>query len=277
MIRALQKRPVLNFVSLLVLNIILLSLQVRKPSGQILLKSWTLNLLSPALSGASYVLGHGFHLWDNYVNLVGTHRQNVRLQQENYRLRLELQRLQELDRFHAQTEDYQKFQSQFDYTTRTGRVIARSAPFWRYALFLNIGSSDGVRVNNAVITPGGVVGRVLNVTANTSEVELITNNNAGVGVQVGDGRVQGVAQGSGSDTIRINYISNQSQVRLGDLVLTSGTDRIYPPGLPVGRVTVSHNSSQIFKEILMKPAVDLSNLQEILVLTGHQPAVGRRQ
>ncbi len=270
MIRSLKNRPVLNFVSLLIFNIFLLSVQIRKPSGQILLKGWTLMALSPVLSATSYVFGRGFHLWDDYLNLVGTHKQNLRLQQENSSLRMELRRLEELDRLHARLQNYQKFQEQFQYSTRVARVVAKSAPFWRYSWFLNVGSNDGVRLNDAVITPVGIVGRIVNVTASTAEVELLTNNNAGAGVQVGEKRVQGVAQGNGSDTITIKYISNQEQIHPGDFATTSGTDRIYPPGLPVGRVTTARNSTQIFKEISMKPAVDLAVLQEVLVLTGYR-------
>jgi len=270
MIRSIQNRPILTFVSLLILNIFLLSIQIRKPSGQILLKSWTLKALSPILSATSYVFAQGFHMWDDYVNLIGTRKQNLRLQQENSRLRMELQRLEELDRLHSRLQDYQKFQAQFQYSTRVARVIAKSAPFWRYSWFLNIGGDDGVRLNDAVITPVGVVGRIVNVTAGTAEVELLTNNNAGAGVQVGENRVQGIAQGNGSDYISIKYISNQEQVQPGDLVTTSGTDRIYPPGLRVGRVISTRNSSQIFKDVSMKPAVDLAVLREALVLAGYR-------
>jgi rod shape-determining protein MreC len=269
MIRSILNRPIVHFVSLLVLNIVLLSVQLRAPTGKTLLRSWTLTLLSPVLLGTSYASGRVVTVWEDYVSLVGTHKQNRRLQRENHQLRLDVQRLQELDWMHAQVDVYQRFRAQFQYSTVIARVVSKSPPFWRSTVVLNVGGADGVRVGDAVITTLGVVGRVLNASPVTCEVELITNPGAGVGIRVGEGRVQGVTQGSGDETLSIRYISNQEQVHPGDLVVTSGTDRIYPPGLPVGRVVVSQNSSQVFKDVTLKTLTNLPNLQEVMVLTGY--------
>jgi rod shape-determining protein MreC len=269
MIRRILNQPIMHFVSLLVLNIVLLSVQLRAPTGKTLLRSWTLTLLSPVLSGTSYVSGRVVTIWEDYVNLVGTHKQNRRLQRENHQLRLDVRRLQELERMHAQLDAYQRFQTQFQYSMVIARVVSKSPPFWRSSVVLNVGSADAVRAGNAVITTLGVVGRVLNTSPVACEAELITNPGAGVGVLVGEGRVQGITQGSGDETLSIRYISNQEQVQPGDLVVTSGTDRIYPPGLPVGRVVVSQNSSQVFKDVTLKTLANLPNLQEVMVLTGY--------
>ena len=269
MIRGILNRPILHFASLLVLNIVLLSVQLRAPTGKTLLRTWTLTLLSPVLSGTSNATGRVVTMWENYVNLVGTHKQNRRLQRENHQLRLDVQRLQELDRMHAQIDVYERFQAQFQYSTVIARVVSKSPPFWRSSVVLNVGSADAVRAGDAVITTLGVVGRVLSASPATCEVELITNPGAGVGVLVGDGRVQGVTQGSGDETLSIRYISNQEHVQSGDLVVSSGTDRIYPPGLPVGRVAVSKNSSEVFKDVTLRTLANLPNLQEVMVLTGY--------
>ncbi|HEY2933709.1 MAG TPA: rod shape-determining protein MreC [Acidobacteriota bacterium] len=270
MIFNVQKRPLLNFVLLLILNVFLLSIQLRSPGGQTFLKIWMLSVASPVMASTSYVAGRGFRLWGDYVNLIGTHRQNQRLTQENQRLRMELRRLEELGRMQVRIAEYQKFQEQFQYTTRMARVIAKSPPFWKFTILVNAGSNDGVQPNSAVIAPGGIVGRVLNTTPRTSEVELINNAGAGAGVFVGGNRVQGIAQGGGSEVLGVRFVSNQENIRSGDSVITSGTDRIYPPGLPVGRVSAARNSNHIFKEITLKPAVNLSLLEEVLVITGYK-------
>ncbi|MBI3940174.1 MAG: rod shape-determining protein MreC [Acidobacteria bacterium] len=271
MIRAALHRPILNLVALLIFDIFLLSIQMRTPSGQSLLRGWTMAVVSPTISASSYLSHRASTMWDDYVGLVGVRKQNRRLQQENHQLRMELQRLQQLDQLHARMEGYQQFQLQFQYGTVAARIISKSPPFWKSTLLLNVGGNDAVRADGSVITPLGIVGRVVTVAPGTSEVELITNVGASAGVFVGEGRIQGITQGNGDDTISLRYISNQEQVRSGDLVVTSGTDRIYPPGLPVGRVLAAQNSTQqIFKDVTVKPAVNLANLQEVLVLTGYR-------
>ncbi|MBI4456379.1 MAG: rod shape-determining protein MreC [Acidobacteria bacterium] len=270
MIRSVLSRPVVNLISLLIFNIFLLSVQLRTRSGQSLLKGWTLTLISPVISSSSYLCHQTLRVWDDYVSLVGTRKQNRRLQQEIQQLRVDLQRLQELNRLYLRMESYQKFQSQFQYQTVGARVVGKSPPFWKSTFFLNIGSNDTVRADDAVITPLGIVGRILSVAARTSEVELITNMGAAAGVLVGESRIQGIAQGNGNETLSIRYVSSQEQVHAGDLALTSGTDRIYPPGLPVGRVITAYNTTQISKEITLKPAVNLANVQEVLVLTDYR-------
>ncbi|MBI2820939.1 MAG: rod shape-determining protein MreC [Acidobacteria bacterium] len=269
MMRRLLAYPTLNLAGLLVVNIVLLSIQIRTPGGHTLIRSWALGMLSPMMLASSYVSAQASEVWENYVSLIGIRRQNRRLQQENLRLRVELQRLRELDQMNLRMEDYRRFQQQFQYETLLAGVVAKSPPFWRSTLLVNAGSSQSVRPDDAVMTPLGIVGRVVGVSLATAEVELITSSGTAVGVVVGEGRVPGIAQGNGDGTLSVRYISNVEPVQAGDLVLTSGTDRIYPPGLAVGRVRSASNGTQIFKEIGLNPIVNLANLQEVLVLTGY--------
>ena len=269
MIRSLFARPAVNLAVLLVFNLLTLSIQLRNPGGQVLLKTWAWELLAPVASASTSVSGKAVRTWEDYVSLSAARKQNRRLQQENYDLRMELQKLRELDRLHSRVEDYRRFQSEFQYTTVVARVVGKSPPFWKSMIVLNVGSNDGVRTDNAVVTPVGIVGRVLSATASAAEAELITNTGAAAGVLVGEGRIQGITQGIAEGTIGVRYIPSQEQVRMGDVVVTSGTDRVYPAGLPVGRVSWEHNSGQIYKDVHLRPAVNLANLQEVLVITGY--------
>ena len=270
MIRFLVQRPVANLAVLLVLNLLMLSVQLRTPGGDRLLKIWAWDAAAPLASTSSRLTGSAGTLWQDYGNLLGVRQQNRRLQQENYDLRMELQRLRELDRLNLRLEDYRRFQSEFLYSTVVARIIGKSPPFWKTTILLNAGSKDGVKPDSAILTPLGVVGRVLVAAHSTSEAELITNPGAATGVLVGDNRIQGIAQGTAEENVRVQYIASQERIQVGDAAVTSGTDRIYPPGLPVGRIVREQNSGEIYKEVYLGPAVNLANLQEVLIITGYQ-------
>ncbi len=119
----------------------------------------------------------------------------------------------------------------------------------------------------AVITPDGIVGKVLRVYHASSQVLLINDPDSGVGAILESSRLQGILQGTAAGETMLNYVMSDEKVAAGERVLTSGGDRIFPKGLPVGAVQQTNPGSDLFLNIRVKPAADLSRLEEVLVVT----------
>jgi rod shape-determining protein MreC len=133
------------------------------------------------------------------------------------------------------------------------------------------GTSDGVRTDLAVMAPAGVVGRVVVSSVRAAKVQLLVDRNAAAGVLIERSRSQGVAIGAGDELLRMEYVSEVADVVVGDTVVTSGIDGIYPKGYVVGTVEAVEKSGNSYKQILIRPAVDFSSVEEVLVVLTHAP------
>ena len=267
MIALLQRKPYISFSALLLLNLLLLSVQVRNEEGRLLLRSWGLMVFTPIASGVHFLADGVVDAVHKYALLLRVQEENDRLDAENARLRVELSQLQGIKSTLAHRRDDQLLQDQFFFDTFLAPVIWRSAPFYAHRVVINGGSREGINKDDAAIIPEGVVGRVWAITPFTSEIELITNAGAAAGAMLAESRLQGVVQGDGSRFLRWDFIPNYETVKVGDVVYTSGADRIYPKGLPIGSVVESTKSSAVYRNIKVQPFVDYLRLEEILVVT----------
>jgi len=202
------------------------------------------------------------------AQLVTARRQAVAGQealQENAQLR----KLVELDRGPALAESA--------YEPVTGRVIARSPTVWNSTVAIDVGSDDGVKVDDPVISGDGLVGLVVSTQGGSAQVTLITDHASGVSAKVVPPGVQGVIRpdvGDPEDLI-LDFINSSKEVHGGQAVVTSGwraqgIASLFPPGLPVGEVTsapiVEQEASQ---QVHLHPYADIANLDLVQVLTGH--------
>ena len=147
-------------------------------------------------------------------------------------------------------------------------VIAREPGNWFQALLLDRGERSGVKKNSIVVTPEGLVGRVIKVNKSSSQVLLITDPGSEIGVLVQRSRIQGVIQGKGRYLI-LKYLPLEADVREGDLIITSGLEgRLFPKGLTVGRIKKIEPPlpQDLFLNIIVIPEVNLSSLEELLLL-----------
>jgi rod shape-determining protein MreC len=150
-------------------------------------------------------------------------------------------------------------------------IGAAATPDFR-TLTIDRGSRDGVRGDMSVIAPAGVVGRLVVPSVRSSKVQLLIDRNAAAGAIVERTRAQGVVVGIGDDRLRLEYVSEVSDVVVGDVVVTSGIDGIYPKGFIIGRVEAVDRSGGSYKQITIKPAVDFSSLEEVLIVMTPTPA-----
>jgi rod shape-determining protein MreC len=153
------------------------------------------------------------------------------------------------------------------YKSTKARVIARSVSEFFNNCILDKGSQAGLKLSQPVITPGGVVGRIVGLGPFAARVQLITDRYAGVGAQLSDSRAYGEIKGTGQATCEMRNVSGLETVNLGEAIITTGLDGIYPKGLLVGYVEqVAAGSGAKNHEITVRPAAGLDRLEEVLVL-----------
>ena len=253
------------FIAVTVGHILLISAQINTDRGVPILEAVTFGAFAEVQRAASVVISGVRTSWNDYVALQAVRRDNERLRQEVARLQVALQ--QE----HAQAEQSRTLQQLLDLrlqaqlaTVAAGVIAGGASPDFR-TLTIDKGTADGLRPDMAVIAPAGVVGRVIIPSARAAKVQLLIDRNAAAGALVERSRAHGVVEGTGGD-LRLNYLSGTADVKVGDLVVTSGIDGIYPKGFVVGQIESVERASGSFGAIAIRPAVDFPSLEAVLVV-----------
>jgi rod shape-determining protein MreC len=266
-----RHRSIFLLGGVVLLQILLLAVQIRRDSQGRLIRVWTVGAVSPFERAGAHGVSHIRDTWNHYFALQHTSRENEELKRENGALKLEITQLQskasEADRLAALL----KFrQTNADVPMVAARVIAGSADSGSQTIYLDRGERDGIRRDMGVITPDGVVGKVIESYKDTAQVLLLTDEHSGVGAMLVDSRLQGPVGGTGEPLLVMKYIPNDDNVNSGERVVTSGMDRIFPRDLPVGTI-VEIKSGNPFKQLRVKPAASLERLEEVFVLLTMKP------
>ena len=193
--------------------------------------------------------------------------ENRDLKQEIERMRLEQVRISQDADQARRLQALLAFKEQFISQTMAAQVIGSSGSELSRSVYIDKGENDGVKPDMAVITADGIVGKVLRVYRSTSLVLLIDDQTSGVGAILDKSRLQGILRGTSSGEVVLEKVMSDETVPVGELVLTSGGDGIFPKGLPVGRSRGVSPGSDLFLNIHVRPAADLSRLEEVLVVT----------
>jgi rod shape-determining protein MreC len=206
-------------------------------------------------------------VWLGYFYLVNLREENRRLRERIETLDREKQRHDEMIAAHGRLAELLKFKEISEDPVVAAHVIGVDPTGWFRAVMVNKGKLDGVRVDMPVVSARGVVGRVVSTSPHYAKVLLIIDQNSAVDILVQRSRDRGMVKGMFTDVCRMDYLVSTSDVVVGDVVITSGLGGVFPKGLPVGQVTsVGETPGELFKEVLVKPAVDFSRLEEVLIL-----------
>jgi rod shape-determining protein MreC len=265
-----------RFKNVLVLVAILLAQTIGlAPDGRnvTLLRYWTVSAVTPFerfFHGLGYNLRHG---WSNYVDLRHTRQQNHDLQDEIARLRLEQAALSEDAIQGHRLQALLDFQQHYVTATVAAQVIGTSGNDLSRVLYIDKGSKDGLKPDQAVITPDGIIGKLRDVFPHTSQVLLINDQTSGAGVLLATTRLRAILRGSATGQIVINNLTPDSRIKVGEQVLSSGGDQVYPRGLPVGAIeSIKPDPDHPpYTLIQLRPAANLNQLEEVLVITSTQP------
>jgi len=206
-------------------------------------------------------------VWSGYIDLRGLRNENERLRHELAEARILLQQERALASRSEQLEALLDLKSAAALETAAAEVIAAAATPEFRTITLDRGTGAGLRPDMAVIAPGGVVGRVLVASARAAKVQLLIDRNAAAGALTERTRAGGLVVGSeGDPPLRMELVSNLADVRPGDLVVASGIDGIYPKGFAIGYVEGTERGAGMYRSILVRPAVDFSSLEDVLVV-----------
>ena len=257
-------------VGVLFLQVLGLAIQVKRTSeneSSRLIRVWAVQAVTPFEKSIVWVQHGSSNLWHNYFYLRGVRQENRDLRQEIQQMEIERVRLSEDANQARRLQALLGFKEQFIAKTLAAQVIGSSGSEQSRLVYIDKGSSDGVKRDMAVITANGVIGKTLQVFPTTSQVLLINDQSSGVGALLEKSRAQGIVRGTPNGTVTLEKIMSDETVQDGDKVLTSGGDQIFPKGLPVGIVTRVSPGPDLFLNIRIRPSVDLSKLEEVLVIT----------
>ena len=275
--KEIRQRAPIWLVMLLFVNFAVMALDARERfTQQQTFKGFVQAVFSPVQNATSWVSSTGGGFFNEILNFRATARENETLKTRLAQTELELRNIQE-----AKTENY-RLQGLLALKAEPGpekvfaRVIARDASVWFNTIMINRGSSTGIALNMPVITPGGIVGRVVAVSPVTAQVMLITDEKAAAGAivgQLGGSGALGSVRGLGnSGLVEMRYVSGLQKVETGDYILTTGQDGIYPPGLNVGEVIeVKNGTATQPHQIYIRPSARLDQLTEVAVLLYRPP------
>jgi rod shape-determining protein MreC len=257
-------------VCVLFAQVLGLAVQVKRTTdteSSRLIRIWAVNSVTPFEKVLNWMHNSTYGLWHNYFYLRGVRAENRSLKAEIERLRLNQVRLNEDAAQARRLQALFAFKEQFISKTTAAQVIGSGGSEQSRIVYIDKGEHDGLKPDMAVITIDGIVGKVLKVFHSTAQVLLIDDQSSGVGGILENSRLQGIVRGTPSGEVMLEHIMTDNTVQAGEVVRTSGGDRIFPKGLPVGVVTRVNNGADLFLNIRVKPAANLSKLEEVLVVT----------
>ena len=263
-------RNVTLLVALVFAQLLGLAVQVKRSNenqSTRLIRLWTVSAVTPIEKALAWFQGGSGNLWRSYVYLRGVRQENRDLKYEIERLRLEQVRLQEDAAQAHRLQALLDFKEKYVAKTIAAQVIGSSGSEQSRSIFIDKGESAGIAKDMAVITADGVVGKVLRAYRSTAQVLLINDQSSGVGAILENTRLQGVLRGTPAGEVVLEKVMTDNQVQPGEKVLTSGGDQIFPKGMPVGFVSKVSPGAELFLNIRVRPAANLSKLEEVLVIT----------
>jgi rod shape-determining protein MreC len=259
-------------VALVLSHLVVISHQVDGGGGASLLERGLMTMLAPFQNAVAWTVGGVSSAWHGYIDLRGVRDRNHRLEERVAVLETLLQEKQDLAREAEHLREVLELRQVLPLETITADVVTRDGMPWFRTVMLDKGRESGVTLEAPVISPTGVVGRVIAVGPHAAKVQLLLDQQSGVGVLIERSRVTGVVSGqvgfadSDATELALKYVPALADVVVGDLVVTSGLDRLYPKGLVVGRVRTVNNGSGLFKDIVVSPSARFDQLEHVLVV-----------
>jgi rod shape-determining protein MreC len=258
------------FLAVTLGHVILISAQVQSKSGVRVLESVTLGAFARVQQTTTSVVHGVRNAWGNYVNLRGVRAENEVLRRHVADLEVRLQEQRALAARTAKLQELLNLRASVTAPTLAANVIAGNPNPGMLTVTIDRGSADGVQENMAVIAPTGIVGRVVGQpAAHAARVQLIIDRHAAAGAITERSRAGGMVVGQddpGKAPLRMELVSNLADLKIGDTIVTSGVDGIYPKGFAIGHVEAVERGTGLYLSVTIRPAVDFRSLEEVLVV-----------
>jgi rod shape-determining protein MreC len=224
-------------------------------------------ITTPVQSAVTFTLRGANGILQNYLFLVQTREENKFLLEKNRILQSQLAIMNEYEKENQRLRELLKFEKTFPYQKVIAQVVGRDAhPDFR-TIRINKGTDDGIKQGMPVVTHEGIVGRILRSSGGVSDVLTILDHQSSVDSLIQRSRTRGIVEGLSESSCQMKYALRTDQVEIGDQVITSGLGEVYPKGVSVGTVTrVEKKNYGVSQSIEIKPSVDFSKLEEVIVL-----------
>ena len=264
-------------IALLLGNFMLMAFDAREiNSGQRMIRVWSQAIAYFVQSPVTSVSSKATEFFQTIVNLRSAQSENDQLKQRIQELEVEVHQKEDLADENERLRSLLTLKEQSKYKVLPARIIGRDASVWFDSSILNRGSLDGVKINMPIVTGGGLVGRVTDVSPLTAQVALITKGESGLGGvigELGNSNSLGVIRGtSKSDLLEMRYVPGSVEVKVGDTVYTTGQEGIFPAGLKIGEIVdVRSGSATVTHQIFIRPSAGLDSMQEVAVLLYEPP------
>lgn len=226
------------------------------------------DLATPILSATETSRSWTNGIWNRYFALLGVEEENRSLKARVTDLENETEIIEELKRENNRLRNLLDFKEQTEFKGMAAAVIGYDPSGWVRSMIINKGSAAGMQVGFPVTDGAGVVGQIIAVGRLSSRVLLLNDHSSGVDSLIQRSRVRGVLEGSGASVCELKYIERNDDVILGDTVVTSGMDGVFPKGLVLGTITaIKKAGNGLFQSVDVTPRVDFSKLENVFVIT----------
>jgi rod shape-determining protein MreC len=256
------KKNVLLFLLVLSICFILMTYQSKK--GQLLAGNFLNNILNASHSLTKSVVDS---IKSPFTRMALRDEDNALLRKRVDELLLERARYQEAVLENKRLKELLKLIENRQEYIAAARVLSRGIDQWAHTLVLDKGQNDGVSKDMSAVTPKGLAGKIFNATGSYSKLLLLTDINFSAAVRLQESRKEGVISGAGARRAILKYIPYEDEIKVGDIVITSGLDQLFPPGIPVGFISkIDKQGTGHFQYIEVTPYVDDSKLEEVLII-----------
>jgi len=265
-------------IALLLFGLVLMSLRVKQRQGVAFFDGLLMELTSPVQQAATFVIKTVHGVFQQYVFLVHLQKENSLLRKKIAELEEESHQTKEKVLAHDRLRKLLEFREKMPTSTVAAQVIGQDPTSWFKSVTINKGEKDGVLKGMAVISPEGVVGQILKTSPDYSTVLLMTDYNSAIDAIVQRTRAKAIVEGKEENRCQLKYLLRTEEVAAGDLVITSGLGGIFPKGLTIGEVrSVDKKGHGVFQYADLVPSVDLTKLEEVLILAVSAPPPSQPQ
>lgn len=267
-----QYRFYISLFLFLLIPVVAIDTSTRAPRDYRFYDRIIVGVTSPIQAMISWSLEQIAASFENYIYLWHTHRDNLSLLEENRKLQNSIANLKETQQENIRLRKLLQFEEKFNLQSVVARVIAKDVSTEFRSIRINRGEKSNIRRNMAVVTDEGIVGRILRTTQNTSDIVTVMDSNSAVDAVVERSRARGIVEGMTDDTCQLKYALRTDDIQPGDILISSGLGGIFPKGVGVGAVSkVNRKPYGITQEVEVKPSVDFSKLEEVLVILNGEP------
>lgn len=249
------------------ISIVLLSISAKHPHRYTTVDRVVMAGIVPFQEGVSRTMHFCARMWHHYFYLVSVREEYDRLKGMLAKAEMEKSRSLESELACRRLRKLLEMKSELPYRMVPASVVGLDPSGWFKTVFINRGTEDGISKGMAVITSDGIVGRVIGASGRYAKVLLIIDRSSAVDALVQRTRSRGIIEGVTSESCRFKYVVRKADIKIEDTVISSGLDGLFPKGLRVGAISeISRPSSGLFQEVKVRPFVDFTRLEEVLVV-----------